>query len=151
MALTMRRRPCTQYTVHILCMYINWQLPLLHPQLYAQKFGSITGFKFLSDMILLSLVNKVSHVHWHVCLFTPYLCGLNGTRCLFPIPGKEATPCQCLCVRGFFSQVGHSGWYLRNAENVNVHTYVYINATHYQCICVNLVFIWSTGGSNLTL
>ena len=32
-------------------------------QLYAQKFGSITGFKFLSDMILLSLVNKVLHVH----------------------------------------------------------------------------------------
>ena len=28
-------------------------------QLYAQKFGSITGFKFLSDMILLSIVNKV--------------------------------------------------------------------------------------------
>lgn len=28
-------------------------------KLYAQKFGSITGFKFLSDMILLSIVNKV--------------------------------------------------------------------------------------------
>ena len=45
-------------------------------QLYAQKFGSITGFKFLSDMILLSVVNKVQlyvlHHHYitdnhHVC------------------------------------------------------------------------------------
>ena len=32
-----------------------------------------------------------------------------------------------VCVRvAFFSQVGHSGWNLWNAENVNVHTYVYI-------------------------
>ena len=28
-------------------------------QVYAQSFGSITGFKFMSDMFLLSLANKV--------------------------------------------------------------------------------------------
>ena len=44
-------------------IFIGLFLSLLHVvclQLYAQAFGSIIGFKFLSDMILLSIVSKVN-------------------------------------------------------------------------------------------
>ena len=63
------------------CLLIS--LPLsVSTQLYAQTFGSIVGFKSLSDMILLSLVNKVSEdegklivstisYHWCRNMFLP--------------------------------------------------------------------------------
>lgn len=42
------------------------------PQLYARTFGSIVGFKFLSDMILLSITNKVREGHSEEVWFELY-------------------------------------------------------------------------------
>ena len=50
-----------------MCEYVLDKFRSVLSQVYAQKFGSITGFKFMSDMFLLSLANKVclSYHHHH--------------------------------------------------------------------------------------